>query len=1136
MPSVGQYNLNNQSSKRNPSQSLKHTSPDLDREYQSQQAPLLIPNTSIFSSQFQTNPHTTNQSPRIYHDKVSMKRLSNEPITLEELQRRMNLKTHSRKNSQTKLLRNSSSQVFIQENQSYSQMQIHKSQINTARDQNHSKLTSNQDQMHEKGYNSHRRSVTELDFKANEDSLNAIENHQPNDLQLHQNEYIGQYMIDFQDQEQQQLDYNLSNAQLNHDQNDEISNLGGCQECFKETLSRIQNERTVITREINLNIKGLKRKQSLKQSMVDQNNKKLIMRRNSQDILSTTDQKLTGSFNSNKSHNIMDQTYFKKILNPTSLAQKQLPDPVKVLKSSQSMRRLSQYHSGQMIGNHLVAPIAQINLPLNPKKVGQQQKQNQGETQCTTQSDTNNSFRELLNMSIKKHSRKPSSSNNLEEFAIQDDSQKDLKLQNFPKLSADLNTNNINNIFAKYETQSRQGSSEKLRQSQEGSKIQQIANKYATSKQTINHTDQSSSITMFEDSNIQRQAYKNQVKNRSKRLSMGDLNRVPSLNPSLAQNKTLLGSNKPLKTSRVVQKQQFQQKIPSSQQLLLKNSKQNISTSSSIFSTNETSIRNMSKLLLRKNSHQQFQTLNYIQKLQQTKMQQIGQPQQKVNQVQKQATNHQRTKSDLSNLKNQIGLQSAEKIQQNLYEKVYKKLGHDQISHSKQFQSSQNSKAFDNNQNHNLADQLLQQQIQQEIQNLKILEEQDESQNVSSQYDSLNLYSNKNSVDQDLQRQTHTLTNLNMHFSESKLQPSCYSTNNPQYNNSNQKHQLVQNQLIDQTHNSGFDHNYVYEGDFESTESPIMKGGFTIQQVDQDYNYHNNQVLSQNMEQVEQPYMLNSSHSKLSLKQNISQFNNNRLTNGKDANYINQGFQDNSSNPQNINELIRMSQNEQNLLRIQEEVEDEELLNNNQDYENNNVIFFDANENIIHITNGGKSQNNLLSQPTDRNQNQIYSDQYQVQSQYQSNNLSERQNQINSNNLSDNTTRQYFYSHSSNSLNNQSRNKRDNLNEDIHTCSSDECLKTGEVTLENPQSFQLQQQSFTSNQNGQFYIPPNFDYNDLNIRREINQYLRQIPGSKNYQNLGSQAVGSFYHQPFNNISNIRETEQEDDNSIEEIHK
>ena len=53
-------------------------------------------------------------------------------------------------------------------------------------------------------------------------------------------------------------------------QREEISNLGNCQECFKETLNRIQTERMIITREINLSIKSTKDKENHKQHLIDE--------------------------------------------------------------------------------------------------------------------------------------------------------------------------------------------------------------------------------------------------------------------------------------------------------------------------------------------------------------------------------------------------------------------------------------------------------------------------------------------------------------------------------------------------------------------------------------------------------------------------------------------------------------------------------------------------------------------------------------------------------------------------------------------------------------------------------------------------------------------------------------------------
>ena len=41
-----------------------------------------------------------------------------------------------------------------------------------------------------------------------------------------------------------------------------------------------------------------------------------------------------------------------------------------------------------------------------------------------------------------------------------------------------------------------------------------------------------------------------------------------------------------------------------------------------------------------------------------------------------------------------------------------------------------------------------------------------------------------------------------------------------------------------------------------------------------------------------------------------------------------------------------------------------------------------------------------------------------------------------------------------------------------------------------------------------------------------------INNNNKYYGGGGGGVGSFYYQPFNNISNIRETEQEDDQSID----
>ena len=87
----------------------------------------------------------------------------------------------------------------------------------------------------------------------------------------------------------------------------------------------------------------------------------------------------------------------------------------------------------------------------------------------------------------------------------------------------------------------------------------------------------------------------------------------------------------------------------------------------------------------------------------------------------------------------------------------------------------------------------------------------------------------------------------------------------------------------------------------------------------------------------------------------------------------------------------------------------------------------------------------------------------------------------------------------------------------LHTCSSDEKLKTGEVTLETP----------INDEN----LNPDIYYVNA---KSLSYNNSKIPLRSNNQNAYERKGSIYMHQPFNNISNIRETEQEDDYSLEYI--
>ena len=62
------------------------------------------------------------------------------------------------------------------------------------------------------------------------------------------------------------------------------SNFGGCQNCFLETLSKIQQERQHIYREISASLRNIKEAESQKQALLDNTKKKQqsMLRRNGQ--------------------------------------------------------------------------------------------------------------------------------------------------------------------------------------------------------------------------------------------------------------------------------------------------------------------------------------------------------------------------------------------------------------------------------------------------------------------------------------------------------------------------------------------------------------------------------------------------------------------------------------------------------------------------------------------------------------------------------------------------------------------------------------------------------------------------------------------------------------------------------------
>lgn len=85
----------------------------------------------------------------------------------------------------------------------------------------------------------------------------------------------------------------------------------------------------------------------------------------------------------------------------------------------------------------------------------------------------------------------------------------------------------------------------------------------------------------------------------------------------------------------------------------------------------------------------------------------------------------------------------------------------------------------------------------------------------------------------------------------------------------------------------------------------------------------------------------------------------------------------------------------------------------------------------------------------------------------------------------------------------------ENSSEDLlHTCSSDEQLRTGEVTLENPM--------FMNNENNQ----PTKWKGNKNLKTHSNKENLK----KTIIDKQSQKIPNFLCQPFNNISNIRETD------------
>ena len=57
------------------------------------------------------------------------------------------------------------------------------------------------------------------------------------------------------------------------DQSKDESSLGGCEECFIETLSRIQSERVLIAREITQNIKTLKEQEQASRKIIKKGTK-----------------------------------------------------------------------------------------------------------------------------------------------------------------------------------------------------------------------------------------------------------------------------------------------------------------------------------------------------------------------------------------------------------------------------------------------------------------------------------------------------------------------------------------------------------------------------------------------------------------------------------------------------------------------------------------------------------------------------------------------------------------------------------------------------------------------------------------------------------------------------------------------
>ncbi|CDW87278.1 UNKNOWN [Stylonychia lemnae] len=662
-PSVATYNITIPVQSKNPSISSKHQSPNFTQDYRVQPA-----------------QGTYN------HDKMSNKRLSAEPLTIEELQKRLNVKSTQMKRPSSRTSLVTSPTSYLQQTQ---------------------------------------------EIQTTKQCLDGC--------QIDRD--VGSLRNDGHDSRRGVEDEN------------EMSNLGACQECFQETLSRIQSERMIITREINLNIKNIKQKENIKTQLIEKNQKKILMRRNSQDQLgSATERSLNSTCNSNKSFNIMDQQYFKKLIKNISLKesiifQQQLTQQSIITQqqaqnlnpSDNLERKPAIIQTKKTIRQPIVT---QINLPIKPKtslnSPLQEKKQKQNLTsRCQVDGIT------IKQSSFNKEDEKSNKSHEKSKSIIVIDQTQNITLQ------------------------SNSGS---------GASIIEEAKNFGK---------------------INKPNGKN--KNRNQRLSMGELSRGGG--NSVVQSYKQAGnsqSNIGSKSSRTHLQTQRQR-----QENIKQKNKQNLPSnqSSSIMTTMETTMRTMSTL-----NKSQSQVQIQVQKNQKENQnpkaglkQSIVMPKmgsQNQNQPIQVSNRHIRTKSGIvlssvhidSNIESE-GNKTKDSIQTNLYEKIYKKLD-----------SAQNNTISTINNIDTTKKKIIQIET-------NYIQQNDEN-DLIYQNDSLNLLSNRSNFDNENQRDfLSNYSQVNLNTSDQIIQQSFnminqdlqqYSSSilesqSPIYNNSQQEE--ISNQL-----------------------------------------------------------------------------------------------------------------------------------------------------------------------------------------------------------------------------------------------------------------------------------------------------------------------------------------------------